>query len=321
MNNSILITGGNGFIGKNLAINARDLGFKVRVTLRYNSKEINYFPDSSVLLNINSETVWTSALSGVKAVVHCAAHVHVMNIQDHDSLKLFRKVNVDGTLNLARQAALAGVRRFIFISSIKVNGESTKLGTPFCANDNPNPQDPYSISKLEAEKGLRELATQTGMEVVIIRPPLVYGPGVKANFLNMINWLKMGIPMPLGGVVKNCRSFVFIDNLVNMIIICINHPSAANQTFLVSDDEDLSTAELIKRINIALGRPSKLIVVPSGLIKLGAQLIRRPDIVQRLCGSLQVDINKTKEFLGWSAPYSVSEGLHKTAIHFLDKKS
>lgn len=265
------------------------------------------------------DKIITSSLfkNNIDVVVHAAARVHVMKDNSLDPLPEFRRVNVEGTLRLARQASESGVRRFIFLSSVKVNGESTRLGNPFTADQIPMPSDPYGVSKYEAEIGLMTLSKETGMEVVIIRLPLVYGPGVKANFLSMMNWLWRGIPLPLGGVVKNRRSFIFIDNLVDMTIACINHPAAANQTFLVSDDEDISTAGLLGRMALALGRPSKLIAVPENLVALGAKLIGRSDISQRLCGSLQVDIRKTKDMLGWSPPVSVDEGLRRTAASFL----
>jgi UDP-glucose 4-epimerase len=229
-----------------------------------------------------------------------------------DPLTEFRKVNVEGTLNLARQAAEAGVRRFIYISSIKVNGEQTFLGQLFTEDDLPAPLDPYSISKYEAEEGLRKLAQQTGMEIVIIRPPLVYGPGVKANFLAMMRWLRKGVPLPLGAI-HNQRSFVALDNLVDLIVTCIDHPAAANQTFLVSDGEDLSITGLLRRMGLALGRPARLIPVPVFLLTAGAALVGRRDMAQRLCGSLQVDISKAQTLLGWKPPISVDEGLHRTA--------
>lgn len=240
-----------------------------------------------------------------------------MNEEAADPLAEFRRVNVEGTLRLAWQAAEAGVRRFVFVSSIKVNGEHSQPGQPFTADQTPAPGDPYGVSKMEAEQGLRVLARETGMEVVIIRPPLVYGPGVKANFLAMMRWLQRGVPLPLGGVTENRRSLVFLDNLIDLIVTCIDHPAAANQTFLVSDDEDLSTAALLRRMAAALGRPARLIPVPAGLITLGARLIGRPGIAQRLCGSLQVDIGKTKSLLGWVPPVSVDEGLRRTAEHWL----
>jgi len=243
-----------------------------------------------------------------------------MNEESSDPLAEFRRVNVEGTLRLARQAAEAGVRRFVFVSSIKVNGEHSQPGHLFTADQIPAPDDPYGISKCEAEAGLRALSLETGMEVVIIRPPLVYGPGVKANFLAMMRWLQWGVPLPLGGLTENRRSLVFLDNLVDLIVICIDHPAAANQTFLVSDDEDLSTAALLRRMAAALGRPARLIPVPAGLITMGAKLISRPGIAQRLCESLQVDIGKTKALLGWSPPISVDEGLRRTAVHWIESQ-
>ena len=241
-----------------------------------------------------------------------------MTEQATDPLLEFRHINVDGTLNLARQAAEAGTRRFVFLSSIKVNGERTNPGRPFTADQQPEPGDPYGVSKMEAEIALRELAKKTGMEVVIIRPPLVYGPGVKANFLEMMRWLSRGVPLPLGAVTQNKRSLVALGNLVDLVETCIEHPAAANQTFLVSDGEILSTADLLQRLGIALGCPARLIPVPVGLLKLGAALLGRSAVAQRLCGSLEVDIGKTRELLGWSPPLSVDEGLRRTAEYWLN---
>jgi nucleoside-diphosphate-sugar epimerase len=316
----ILVTGASGFVGGALYTSLIN-DFSLRITVRDKSK-IKLFADVDVFeASMSPDQDWSSALSGVSTVVHCAARVHMMSEVVADPLFEFRRVNVDGALNLARQAVKAGVRRFVFLSSIKVNGEFTNLNHPFIFDQIPAPSDPYAVSKYEAEMGLRALSKETGMEVVIIRSPLVYGPGVKANFLSMMNWLRRGIPLPLGGITKNRRSFVFIDNLVSMIIACINHPKAANQTFLVSDDEDLSTAGLLERMALALGRPLKSIAVPVVLITLLTKLIGRADISQRLCGSLQVDIKKTKDLLDWSPPVSVNEGLLQTAAHFLKKQS
>jgi UDP-glucose 4-epimerase len=244
--------------------------------------------------------------------MHCAARVHVMAESVADPLAEFRRVNVQGTLNLARQAAAAGVRRFVFVSSIKVNGEATQLGRPFMADDAPAPLDAYGVSKMEAEQGLLETARQTGMEVVIIRPPLVYGPGVKANFAAMMRWLRCGVPLPLGAI-HNQRSLVALDNLVDLIVTCLTHPAAANQTFLVSDGEDVSTTELLRRMGQALGRPARLIPVPVSWLKLAATLVGKPDVAQRLCGSLQVDIEKTRRLLVWTPPISLDEGLRRAA--------
>jgi nucleoside-diphosphate-sugar epimerase len=316
----ILITGASGFVGRALCSSLVN-HFPLRISVRYKSKTELFENVDTLEASLSPDQDWSHALTGVSVVVHCAARVHVMNDKAANPLLEFRRVNVDGALNLARQAAKAGVRRFVFLSSIKVNGECTDLGHPFMADQIPVPSDPYGVSKYEAEIGLRVLSEETGMEVVIIRLPLVYGPGVKANFLSMMNWLRRGLPLPLGGVIKNRRSFVFIDNLVSMIIACISHPAAANQTFLVSDDEDLSTTELLERMALALGRPSKLIAVPENLVAGGAKLIGRSDIFQRLCGSLQVDIRKTKDLLGWSPPVTVDEGLRRTAASLFKIKS
>ena len=204
----------------------------------------------------------------------------------------------------------------MFVSSIKVNGEVTQPGQPFTADDVPAPMDPYSVSKLEAEQGLRRIETQTGMEVVIVRPPLVYGPGVKANFESMMGWLFRGVPLPLGALSYNRRSLVALDNLVDLIMTCLNHPAAANQTFLVSDGEDLSTVDLLRRMGAALGHPARLFHMPPSVLRLGAQLVNKPGIYQRLCCSLQLDNAKTKQLLGWAPPVSVDEGLLKAAQGF-----
>lgn len=266
--------------------------------------------------SLSSVTDWTVALRSVDQVVHLAARVHVMNDKSSDPLAEFRQVNVEGTANLARQAAAAGVRRFVYLSSIKVNGEFTQEGRPFTADDAPAPEDPYGVSKHEAEQALRQIAADTGMEVVIIRPPLVYGPGVKANFESMMRWLARGVPLPLAAVTQNRRSLVALDNLVDLIMVCLSHPAAANHTFLVSDGEDLSTAELLKRMGAAMGKPARLFYLPPVLLKLGAQVVKKPGIYQRLCGSLQLDITKTRRLLGWSPPVSVDEGLRRAAERF-----
>jgi nucleoside-diphosphate-sugar epimerase len=227
-----------------------------------------------------------------------------------DTLMAFRAVNVDGTLNLARQAAALGVKRFVFISSVKVNGESTPPGREFTEADAPNPQDAYGQSKHEAEQGLRQLSADTGMEVVIIRPPLVYGPGVKANFAALMRAVQRGWPLPLGAV-HNQRSLVALSNLVDFIVTCITHPQAANQTFLVSDGQDLSTTELVRGLAQAAGVPACLLPVPVWALQAGATLLGKGDAVQRLCGNLQVDMSKARSLLGWVPPVSVEEGLRR----------
>ena len=311
----ILLTGGSGFVGRAVW---RSLEKRSSVRLALRGPTPAGFPEGIdvVQASISPAQDWIGAVAGVSVVVHCAARVHVMNEEATDPLAEFRRVNVNGTLRLARQAAAAGVQRFLFISSIGVNGGET-FGQPFVADREVVPHTPYALSKHEAEVRLRELSGETGMEVVVIRPPLVYGPNAPGNFASLMKWLNSGIPLPLGAISANHRSFVFLDNLVDLIVTCINHPAAANQTFLVSDDEDLSTAALLRRVAAALGRPARLIPVPVGLITLGAKMIGRPGIAQRLCGSLQVDIGKTKELLGWSPPVSVDEGLRRTAEHWL----
>lgn len=314
---TVLVTGGSGFVGRAVTSELIVRGcFHVRTTVR-NSRGINGQSNADVVvMELHPEADWSRALAGVDVVVHTAARVHVMNDNSTDPLADFRLVNVESTVNLAQQAAAAGVRRFVFLSTVKVNRESTVVGVPLMADEVPYPKDPYAVSKLEAEELLRQIANETGMEVVIIRPPLVYGPGVKANFESMMCWLDRGMPLPLAALTQNRRSFVALDNLVDLIVVCIHHSAAANQTFLVSDGEDLSTADLLKRMAVALGRSAKLYYIPPALLMLGAVLVRKTDIYQRLCGSLQLDIMKTREVLGWTPLVSVDEGLRRAAASF-----
>jgi UDP-glucose 4-epimerase len=310
----ILLTGGTGFLGGALLTalvneNVRGLGRQKPSAL-----SAPFFYQSE----INADTDFSVAVKDTKVIIHCAARVHIMDDNSSSPLEDFREVNTYGTLNLAQQAADAGVKRFIFISSIKVNGESTELGLPFKPDDAFIPMDPYGLSKYEAEIGLRKIAEKTGMEVVIIRPPLVYGPGVKANFASMMKWVNKGIPLPLGGITENKRSLVSIDNLVDLIVTCIEHPNAANQKFLVSDDDDVSTTQLLANMAIILNVSNRLIPIPSKWFTMIAKLIGKPAISQRLCGSLQVDISKTKELLNWKPPYSSAESMKKTANAFLE---
>lgn len=312
-----LVTGANGFVGRAVwqRLNAMSGVQAVAAVRRVDALTE---PGASVVMvgDLSVQTDWSSALPGVDAVVHAAARVHVMQDAATDPLAEYRRVNVQGTLHLAREAAAAGVKRFVFLSSVKVNGEFTTAGRSFSADDLPAPQDPYGISKMEAEAGLREIAAQSGMEVVIIRPPLVYGPEVKANFAAMMHWLARGVPLPLGAVTHNRRSLVALDNLVDLITTCLSHPAAAHQAFFVSDGEDLSTADLLRRTGVALGQPARLFYVPTALLKLGATVVRKPGIYQRLCGSLQLDITKTRRLLQWTPPLSVDEGLRRAAEGF-----
>ena len=309
MHSRLLITGLTGFVGAALCERTIHHGLAINGAVRRGCDAPNGFKPF-VVGDINEATAWTDALRDVNAVVHLAARVHVMHDTAADPLAAFRAVNVDGTLNLARQAAVSGVKRFVFISSVKVNGEATQQGQAFTETDVPAPQDAYALTKHEAEQCLRQLATDTGMEVVIIRPPLVYGPGVKANFASLIRAVQRGWPLPLGAV-HNQRSFVALDNLVDLIVNCITHPQAANQTFLVSDGQDLSTAELVRGMAQAAGVPARLLPVPVWALHAGASLLGKGDAVQRLYGNLQVDISKTRSLLGWKPPVSVDEGLRR----------
>jgi UDP-glucose 4-epimerase len=306
----ICITGANGFVGNGLCDRLEREQHRVARIVRRSQS-----PTDLAIGDIGPATEWSAALQACDVVVHLAARVHVMRDAASDPLQDYRQVNVAGTLSLARQAATAGVRRLVYISSVKVNGESTAPGAPFTAADTPAPVDAYGISKMETEEGLREIAANSGMEVVIVRPPLVYGPGVRANFLTLMRWLSRGIPLPLGSI-HNQRSLVALDNLVDLIVTCIHHPAAANRTFLVSDGEDLSTTELAGRLAAALDRPARLIPFAPWMLTAGAALLGKDEFAQRLCGNLQVDISKTRQALDWSPPVSVDAGLRATAAHY-----
>lgn len=307
---TVLLTGASGFVGRAILKTEQHRGLKIRPVYR-SMDSANGQSEAVLVSGLDGAADWSAALQGVDVVIHAAARAHIMREESLDPLAEYRRVNVEGTLNLARQAAAAGVRRFVFISSIKVNGESTAPGCPFTADDIPAPQDAYGLSKAEAETQLKLLAQETGMEVTIIRPPLIYGPGVKGNLASLISWVRRGLPLPLRAVTHNRRSLVGLDNLVDLILVCAEHPKAANQTFLISDGEDLSTTELLRMIAKALGRSARLLWVPTGAISLIAGLLGKKVISQRLLGSLQVDIRKTCAFLDWKPPVSIDEGLRR----------
>lgn len=307
---SVLITGVNGFVGWAVCVIAVARGMAVRGASR-SPCGLPTGVENFVVGNINNNTNWQDVLRGCEVVVHLAARVHVMQEATADPLAEFRWVNVQGTLNLARQAAAAGVRRFLFVSSIGVNGAET-FDLPFSVQDVAAPHSPYAVSKYEAELGLQALAAETGMEVVIIRPPLIYGPNAPGNFGSLMRWLQRGVPLPLGAI-HNQRSLVALDNLVDLILTCTTHPAAANQTFLVSDGEDVSTTELLRRMGRAMGKQARLLPVPASWLQMAAALVGKRDVAQRLCGSLQVDIEKTRQLLGWSPPLTLDEGLKKAA--------
>lgn len=305
----LLITGASGFVGKALCVEAAARGFSVRSAFRTFSD----FPKSNecvVVGDIDDSTNWSDALRGCDVVVHLAARAHVMNETSLDSLTEFRQVNVEGTLNLARQAVDLGLRRFIYISSIGVNGAET-FGAPFGLMDKPVPHSHYAVSKYEAELGLQKIAVETGIEIVTIRPPIVYGPNAPGNFGSLMRLLHRGLPLPMGAVTQNRRSLVALDNLVDLILTCVLHPKAANQTFLVSDGEDISTTELLKRMGRAMNRKVRLLPVPVSLLSFSASFFGKRNMAQSLLGSLQVDITKTREVLHWNPPVSMDEGLRR----------
>jgi nucleoside-diphosphate-sugar epimerase len=313
----VLVTGASGFIGSALVQRlVADGRHRVRAAVRRPLERLDPSVEQVHVGDLGAETQWKAALEGVDVVVHASARVHVMRDDAGDPLREFRAVNVAGTLHLARSAAAAAVRRFVFVSSIKVNGEATAPGHPFRADDAPAPCDPYGVSKREAEDGLQALARGSALQVVIVRPPLVYGPGVKANFAAMMRLLCRGLPLPLGAI-HNQRTLVALDNLVDLLVTCIEHPAAANQTFLAGDPEDLSTTDLLRRLGSALGRPARLVPVPSHWVEFAAGLLGQRAVAHRLCRSLQVDIGKAAQLLGWKPPLAVDAALRRTAAQFL----
>lgn len=314
----VLVTGANGFVGQAVSRHLAARGVTVRAALRSASSgpDSSAWRERSIVGDLTPDTEWTAAVDSVDAVLHLAARVHVMDDRDADPLAAFRRTNVDATLQLARAAAAAGVRRFVFVSSIKVNGEET-TGRPFSELDPPAPLDPYGKSKLEAECALRELSRGTGLEVVVVRPPLVYGPNVKGNFLRMIQWIDRKIPLPLGSA-HNLRSLVGVENLSSALAACLLRAEAAGQTFLVSDTQDLSTVQLLRRTASALGRPAYLLPFPIHLLRLTARIAGQAAAVQRLSGSLVVDPRHIQECLGWKPPCSIDNGLAATAAWYLE---
>lgn len=315
----IMLTGSTGFVGSFIANKLLHSDHTLLALVRSAKGQVSIVGESHIT-NIDSHTDYSHVLSGVDAVVHCAACTHIMNMDVVDLLAEYRRVNVDATLNLAQQAADFGVKRFIFVSSIKVNGESTTGRVPFIEKDIAKPLDPYGVSKYEAEEGLKKIAAFTGMEVVIVRPPLVYGAGVKANFLNLLKLSNTGSPLPFG-LVNNKRSMVYVENLVDFIVKCIVHPAAANQTFIVSDNEDLSLRGLLQLIRESMGKPARLIPVPVFLFKLAGLIFRKQYMVDRLVGDLQVDSSNALSLLNWKPPFTVVQGIQATVDSFLENNN
>lgn len=311
----VLITGGTGFIGSEVCKELCSNNFQVvelgRTASGYSSEFFR--------ADLNDLPAVFELIRDVDVVIHIAARAHVMHESASDSSLLYMSINCQTTLDLANQAAEAGVKRFIFISTVKVNGESSYAGHPFRFDDKPNPRDSYSLSKADAEQGLKEIAQKTNMDVVIIRPPLVYGPGVKANFSAMMNLAKKNLPLPLGAI-HNKRSLVALTNLVDLIITCIKHPKAANQVFLVSDDKDVSTTELLKMMTHAFGKKPRLVPLPMSWLMLLGRLTCKKAVVDRLCSNLQVDITHTKETLDWKPPITLEEGIKLCVLPIFRKR-
>ncbi|NRP53642.1 MULTISPECIES: SDR family oxidoreductase [unclassified Marinobacterium] len=305
---NILLTGANGFIGQAIYKALEDTCCITPSVRKLMPKDQDF-----KILDLSTRSGWDDALVDKSVVIHCAARAHVLNESLESPHLIYEKINVEGTRELARHAARNGVKRFVFLSSINVLGKSTELGMPFFSSGLVNAKDEFSVSKLKAEEALKAICAETGMEYVIIRPPLVYGSGVKANFLSMLKWIARGVPLPLGAIRHNKRSLVYVENLVDLIKVCIEHPAGANQTFLVSDDEDVSTCELLERVAKALGVKSRLLPIPPSWLGFAGKLLGKKDIEQRLCGSLQVNIEHTKNTLGWKPPYSMEQGLARTA--------
>lgn len=332
----VLITGANGFIGRALCVRMLDEGWNVRGTVRH-LKKLNSFPAGVNAIQVESigpDTDWSKALLDVNCVVHLAANVHIMKKTPFDSLTTIHKVNVKGSEHLAREAASANVKRFVYMSSVKVNGEGTEAGgqksevryrkaqlkMAFSENDNPEPRDAYGISKWEAEQVLQEIAEETGMEIVILRSPLVYGPNVKANFLRLLKVVDYGIPLPLASI-KNRRSFIYLENLIDAVVTCIIDSKASGQTYFVSDGEDVSTPELVRRISSALGKPTRLFPFPPILLKMAGIITGKSVAIDRLLRSLTIDCSKIRRELEWQAPFSMDQGLKETAEWYNKQRS
>lgn len=307
----VLITGASGFVGRSLCAKMLGREYRVRAAIR-SPNQLPAGVERVTVGAVDGGTDWTDALRGVDTVIHLAARVHVMKDTSTDPLAEFLKVNLHGTENLARQAVRAGVKRLVYVSSIKVNGEETRDGKKYSATDLPAPQDPYGVSKYAAEQALHQVAGETGLEIVIVRPPLVYGPGVKGNFVQMLDAVSRRIPLPFASV-HNHRSLVYVGNLADALMSCATHPAAAGQTYLVCDGEDISTPDLLRQLATAMGVPSRVFPCPPSLLWLVGKLTGKSQQLERLLGSLQVDGDKIRRDLSWAPPYSLRQGLQITA--------
>lgn len=306
----VFVTGANGFVGRRLCIELARRGHAIRAGVRDASRA--ELPGEIVTMgSLCGATDWGAALTGIDVVIHLAARVHVMKETAADALAEYRLVNVEGTRSLAQSAATHGVRRLLYVSSVKVNGEET-AGKPFTFEDAPSPEDPYAVSKWEAECVLRSIASDTGLEVTVVRPPLVYGPRVRGNFLRLLNMINAGVPLPLGGI-RNRRSMIYDGNLADVLAACVDHENAAGKTYMVSDGEDLSTTDLIRRLAVAMGARARILTMPPMLLELAGALTARRAEIRRLTASLTVDSSPIRSDLDWSPRYSVAEGLGDTA--------
>ncbi len=312
----ILITGASGFIGQALCSKLVSEGHQPRAVVR-STDSIPSVAGLDVLVvgEVGAQTDWTLAMAGVDCVIHCAARAHVMNEVETDALSAYRSVNVAGTRRLAEQGSALGLRRLVYLSSIKVNREQTTRGMQLLSSDSPAPEDPYGVSKWEAEQALWAVSKRTGLEVVVIRPPLVYGPGVKGNLLRLLRLVERGVPLPLGAV-HNKRSLVGLSNLMDLLLCCAKHPAAAGKTFLASDGHDLSTPQFIRLIAEGMNKPSLLVPVPVALLQAVSTLLGKRDEIARLVSSLQVDTSQTVAELAWTAPVSVEDGVREMALWY-----
>jgi UDP-4-keto-D-QuiNAc 4-reductase len=310
---NVLVTGANGFIGRNLCFFLKEKGYTVRGAVRNNKLDLSEADECVQVGGISDLTDWSQALAGVDTVIHLAARVHIMNDSAADPIKAFRQVNVLGTQHLAQMAAKSGVKRLIFISSVKVNGEGALKS--YTEKDIPEPQDAYGISKKEAEDVLARLAVETGIQIVVLRLPLVYGPGVKANFKSLIKIVSAGLPLPFKGL-RNRRSFLYLGNLLDAINTCITHPLAAGQTFMLSDGQDVSTPDLIKMIAQAMKKNAVLFTLHPVILKVLCKIADKDEELEKLTGTLLVDSSKIRDTLGWKPPFNLEQGIQETVNYY-----